>query len=155
MRVNSSFGRSPVIRQESTELKCVFDKQETCIDCGQVLHISDFYRTRFSVRVPWPETRTLTEQEQKDFPKGMKYVNLCNYCYFRASKGRSKNWPKNKLRWLFKKTRTCAFIHEHQGLSEVIHKAECKMVRKLQRKEAILSKYYEDRVEDSLPTADY
>lgn len=129
---------------------CVYDKEERCIECGKFLYTSDFYRTRFAVEVPWPETRP-RDYLEKDFPKGMKRVNLCNKCYYRASIGESDNWPKNKLSWLFRKTRTCALIHDHQGFPSALLKADCKIFKKLQRKEAILSKYYPDRVAESIP----
>ncbi|CAL8094845.1 unnamed protein product [Orchesella dallaii] len=148
--LNSSFGRSPMICQPSTEIRCTYLVAEKCVECGKVLDICDHYRTRFSVRVPLPETRSPLELGS-DFPRGIRHVNLCNVCFYRAIQGHSKNWPKNKVRWLFKKVRTCANIHEHQNLPEIIHRADCKTVRKLQRKEAILSKYYADTVEESLP----
>ncbi|ODN01294.1 hypothetical protein Ocin01_05384 [Orchesella cincta] len=148
--LNSSFGRSPMICHPSTEIRCTYLTAEKCIECGKDLEICDHYRTRFSVRVPLPETRNPLDVGN-DFPRGVRHVNLCNVCFYRAIQGHSKNWPKNKVRWLFKKVRTCANIHEHHNLPEIIHRADCKTVRKLQRKEAILSKYYADRVEESLP----
>ncbi|RNA26686.1 putative protein pitchfork-like [Brachionus plicatilis] len=95
------------------DIKCIVNQNIICDNCG--------------------------EKPEGDFFE-YKSKSLCSRCYDYNYKWQEKY--NRAYLTSFKKTRDCAFMHEHEGTTAVIQKISDKELKKLKQKEAYLSLYW-------------
>ncbi|CAL8073031.1 unnamed protein product [Orchesella dallaii] len=155
--VRTSFMKSPAQIDPPTKLHCSYGPNEYCVECNKMLMLSfDYYRSRFKVALPVnPISITSTTSFLPKVEK-LRRVLLCRECYCKALRGESKYWKKkSQVEWIFEKTRHCGYIHEHNGLPEYTNKVSCRWLKRLSRKEAVLSTHWPDKCDRRLKEKKY
>lgn len=133
---------------------------DKCYECEVLLTTTDYYRTTKRVPNPYYHVPPHERAKSQEFEKFLMlnedaasshlmnkknvFVSLCRRCYCKALKGESKFWEPSEVPLLFRKTRHCSYVHDHQNIPLFTHKTDCKILRRLRRKEILMSKYYPD-----------
>lgn len=162
IRKACSFGMKPVRLIPPAVTRCNWKGPDKCFECSLVLRTVDYYRTTTRIKNPFYQVliddrvhddefgfheEVATEDgdgKDKLMERKNVFVSLCRACYCRGIRGESRFWDRKELPRLFVKTRHCGNVHDHQNISIFTHKTDCKLIRKLSRKEILLSKYYKD-----------
>jgi len=159
--VNDGFRGGPAFIKPAPLTYCNYEKCDECFECGKELKTQDYYKSRGVVKIPQGALKKkkmdsfgIEDEEdegerQKSIPR---IISICRPCYCAAVKGKYKawGWTHDRILWLFHKTRYCGYIHEHHQLPITLQKTSCKLVEKLNRKEAVMRKHYLDTCERSL-----
>ncbi|ODN05100.1 hypothetical protein Ocin01_01594 [Orchesella cincta] len=155
--VETVFMKSPAHLKPPTKLHCSYGPKDYCVECNKMLMLTfDYYRSKF--KVPLPVNPIPITSTTSFYPKVAKLRRalLCRECYCKALRGESKYWKKkSQVEWLFEKTRHCGYIHEHNGLPEFTNKVSCNWLKRLTRKEAVLSTHWPDKCERRLKEKKY
>jgi len=129
---------------------CNYEGVDQCLECGLQLPKTDYYRTRFKVKV-----FDLENPPKDNRHPAAKHVSLCRKCYCHALRGSHKLWKRQDILWLFRKTRHCSYIHKHNQMPIATMKTSCAMVKRLTRKEACMAKYFPDKCERTLKEVEW
>ncbi|XP_076304173.1 ciliary microtubule-associated protein 3 isoform X2 [Tachypleus tridentatus] len=110
--IEGSFG-GPITIVPPVTIKCVEENSDRCYLCRSS-PVGDYYCHRKEV--------------------------LCRQCY--KNQWETENVLSKRKLMTFIKVRDCSFMHDHQGTPAAIQLVNAKDLKKLQRREAYLSKYY-------------